>query len=100
MTEEVALTDLVSVKDHQVVSRTITKGDTVSIVLLAFSEGESVSEEKYYSDVLYLVIEGEAVITLGGTAKTIHENRAAAVPAGVLHGISGNGSFKIMQILL
>lgn len=95
-----ALTDLISVRKNQVVSMALTRGGGTSMTLLAFAEGEDVSEEQYFGDTLYYVAEGEAVVRREGTDIPVRAGQVLMVPAGTLHEVRGKGAFKILQITL
>lgn len=93
-----ALSELISIRENQVVSMALTRGNGISMTLLAFAEGEDVSEEQYFGDTLYYGVEGEAVIRRGERDILLHQGEVVMVPAGTLHGVSGRGEFKILQI--
>lgn len=95
------LSDLVSARPGTVASRSLTRGAPASMTLLAFSTGESVSEEAYGDDVMYLVVEGSAVVSLPAGEVELDCGETIAVDAGVLHAVRGATSgegFKILQI--
>ena len=49
---------LIENRPGQVSSMGLTAGGSVDFMLMAFSAGESVSEEEYFGDTLYHVVEG------------------------------------------
>ena len=73
-------------------------GSTCEMTLLAFAEGESVSEEAYPADVLYVALEGRPAIVLPSERVEIAPGQAVAAPADTLHAVEGEGPFKILQI--
>lgn len=81
------LAELIECKPGQVSSMSLTKDAGVDITLLAFSEGEIVSEQSYSSDVLYLVVEGAACAVLPNKRIDIHEGEIVKVAASTLHAI-------------
>ena len=99
-TDKVApLASLINAKPGQVSSRSFTRpGDAASITLLAFSEGESVAEERYPTDTLYYLVEGETSITLPESAVTLRAGDVFCVPAGVSHAIEPATAIKLLQI--
>lgn len=91
------LSSLVQARAGQVASRTITRlGDPLAGTLLAFSEGESVSEERYLGDTLYYLVEGEARIN----GRDMREGDVLVVPAGIEHAVIPAGPAKILQLTL
>lgn len=95
----VGLAGTIACRPGQVSSMGLTKaGSACDITLLAFAAGESVSEEAYPSDVLYLALEGQPAVVLPESRAELAAGQALAVPAGTLHAIEGEGPFKILQI--
>lgn len=96
-----ALAGLVTCRPGQVSSMALTAyGDAASAALFAFSAGESVSEEAYEGDVLYLLAEGEAHISLPDRTERLDAGDVLMVPRGVPHGIEGPGAFKVLQVIV
>lgn len=94
------LSALIPVRDKQVVSMALTKGEGVQITLLAFGEGENISEEQYFGDTLYYMVQGSGAVCLREGEIPVKEGEVLMVPAGRLHGIRGDGAYKILQITL
>lgn len=92
------LAGLATCKPGQVSSRQFTTSATANALLLAFGEGESVSEETNPGDTLYLGVEGTAVISLPDRAERVPSGSTLMVPASVPHAVSGEGAFKIFQL--
>lgn len=69
-----------------------------SISLFSFADQETVSEEEYYGDTMYLVIEGETFITQKEEKHHLKQGDILMIPAHTLHGVGGKGAFKLLQI--
>ena len=78
-----------------------------TFMLLAFSEDESISEETYFSDMLYYLIEGSANITLHEpnvnettTQRTValKAGELFVVPAHTAHAVHAQGAIKLLQV--
>ena len=94
-----ALASLIEAKPGQVSSKALTAGDGVSITLLAFAANESVSEEQYFGDTLYYVVEGACEITMSQQRVTLQTGQVLMVPALVDHAVENVGcTFKLLQI--
>ena len=93
-----ALRDLIQIQPGRVVSMALSKSDHCLMTLLAFADGESVSEEQYFGDTLYYVLEGVMPITLDGSVVRIEAGQCYLVPAGKLHAVGGTEPFKLLQI--
>ena len=59
------LGSLVEYQPGQVVSRTLTQNDAVSVTLFSFAENEEISSHKSEGDAMVTILEGEALITIG-----------------------------------
>ena len=91
------LVGLVEARAGQVTSRTITRvGDPLAGTILAFSAGESVSEERYPGDTLYYLIEGSATIN----GQVMAAGDVLVVPALTEHAVNPDGPAKLLQLTL
>ena len=52
------LAKLIEIRPGRVVSMALSRSERCQMTLLAFGDGESVSEERYFGDTLYYVLEG------------------------------------------
>lgn len=94
------LTKMIDIQSGRVVSMALSKNDHCQMTLLAFADGESVSEEQYFGDTLYYVLEGEMPLTISEKEHLLHTGECMAVPANVLHAVGGTKPFKLLQITL
>ena len=81
----------------------LTAGGSVDFMLMAFSAGESVSEEEYFGDTLYHVVEGcrrrgVARPPRGGCCRRC----VFMVPAHIPHAVEGHegAAFKLLQLTM
>lgn len=94
------LADAIHSKPGQVISMALSKSDHTQMTLLAFGKGEGVSEETYFGDTLYYILEGSMKLTEGENEILLHAGECIAIPAKTLHAIYGVSDFKILQITL
>lgn len=94
------LAGLITVQPGRVVSMAMSRSQRCQMTLLAFGDGESVSEERYFGDTLYYVLEGSMPLRMESGERTLTAGQCLAVPAGVSHAVGGGGSFKLLQITL
>ena len=92
--------DMINIQPGRVVSMALSKNEHCQMTLLAFADGESVSQEQYFGDTLYYVLEGEMPLVIGEEKYLIHAGECMAVPSGVLHAVGGTKPFKLLQITL
>lgn len=96
------LTSLIACRAGQVSSMALTRDAGFDMTLLAFSAGESVSEEEYFGDVLYYVFEGAAEVVFSQKRIPIKAGEILKVDAHVLHAVEGlqGAEFTLLQINL
>ena len=84
----------------QVSSMGLATGGSVDFMLMAFSAGESVSEEEYFGDVLYYLVEGAACVVLPESRIVLEAGQVLRVPAHVEHAVedAGGEGFKLLQL--
>lgn len=57
----------------------LSQNEHCQMTLLAFADGESVSEERYFGDTLYYILEGEMPLLLEGkiwTATKLQQSKS------------------------
>ena len=94
------LSELVAVRPGQVSSMALSGSSAIDMTLLAFAEGESVSEEEYFGDTLYFIVEGAAVVVLPDRRVSVRAGEVFMVPAHVVHAVESDGAFKVLQITI
>ena len=92
------LAQLIQIQPGRVVSMSMSRQENCQMTLLAFGDGESVSEERYFGDTLYYVLEGSMPVYQEDKETVLRAGVCMAVPAGVTHAIGGAGPFKLLQI--
>ena len=92
------LAGLIEIRPGRVVSMALSRSEHCQMTLLAFGDGESVSEERYFGDTLYYVLEGSMPVYQEDKETVLRAGACMAVPAGVTHAIGGAGPFKLLQI--
>ena len=57
------------------------------MTLLAFGDGESISEECYFGDTLYYILEGALYVSVGEDSRCLQTGDCLAVPAHTPHAV-------------
>lgn len=83
-----ALSDLVTYQDGQVVSKTLVQNPNVSLTLFSFDQGEEISTHSSHGDAMVYVIDGQAEITIGGEKFTVKAGETIIMPAEVPHAVA------------
>jgi quercetin dioxygenase-like cupin family protein len=68
--------------------------------LFAFDSGEGLSEHTTPFDALVQVLDGRALITIGGTDYELSAGEAIVMPADVPHALRAESRFKMMLTMI
>lgn len=98
--EAYAAVGLLNYQEGAVVSRTLVKHATGSVMLFAFDEGQGLSEHTSPFDALVLVLEGAAEIRVSGKAIQARAGDLVLMPANEPHGLQANTRFKMMLTMM
>ena len=88
------IAELIDYQQGSVVSRQLLKKTAGNITLFAFDAGEGLSEHTAPYDALVQVLEGQAVITIEGTAYQLGGGESIIMPAGKPHALKAEVPFK------
>lgn len=94
------LASLIKTKQNQIVSMALTSSENVHMSIFTFSNEETVSEEAYTGDTMYLILEGETFVKEEAKTHHLKTNDVLCVPANTLHSIGGKGAFKVLHLTL
>lgn len=93
------LAQLIDIQPGRVVSMAMGKGEHCQMTLLAFGDGESVSEECYFGDTLYYVLEGALSVSAERHTHRLYAGDCLAVPAQTPHEVAAPQGCKLLQII-
>jgi quercetin dioxygenase-like cupin family protein len=94
------LAALIAYQDGAVVSRTLAKRSGGTITLFAFDQGQGLSEHTAPFDALVQILDGEAVLTIGGQAVPARAGQSVLMPAGVPHALQATARFKMLLTMV
>lgn len=94
------LAQLIAIQPGRVVSMSMSKSPHCQMTLFAFGDGESVSEECYFGDTLYYVLDGHLSVSLQQSSCTLDPGDCLAISAQTPHAISAPDGCKLLQITL
>jgi len=80
----------------------IFRGETMFAGLNCFEPGQEHAPHAHQGqDKLYVVLEGEGEVRVGGETETLSAGDAAFAPSGILHSIrnTGEGRLVVMAVL-
>lgn len=98
--EAVAMQDLVDYEEGRVVSRTLSAKPYVNITLFAFDKGEEISAHTSPGDAMVQVLDGRALINVGGKEITAEAGQIVVMPANTPHSVSAVEQFKMLLIVV
>lgn len=92
------LSSLITPKTNQIVSMALSKSEDFQLTVFTIADKETVSEEEYFGDTMYFILEGETYITIDDKIHTLKTGDVFKVPAHIIHSIGGKGEFKLLQL--
>ena len=95
-----SLSDLVEYQDGAVVSRTLLRKETGSVTLFAFDEGQELSEHTVPHDALVYLLDGEAQLTIAGTAHRLRAGDTIVMPGNRPHALKATRRFKMILTMI
>jgi len=98
--EPTSLDALVAYQDGSVVSNTIHKDAAGTITAFAFDAGEGLSEHTAPFDAFLQVFDGEAEVTVDGTAHRVPAGTLIRLPANVPHAVHATTRFKMLLTMM
>ena len=98
--EVLTLREQISYQEGQVVSKTLTQNQAVSITLFSFAKGEEISTHESGGDAMVLGLDGQGVITIDGREHLVHAGEAIVMPAKKPHAVLATEPFKMLLIVL
>jgi quercetin dioxygenase-like cupin family protein len=94
------LNDLIDVEKNQVISMAIAKGNNVQAMLLGLSKGELISDEEYFGDTVYYVIDGKINVVKNNVKIELNKNDIIMVKEHEIHALEIEEDTKLMQMTM
>jgi quercetin dioxygenase-like cupin family protein len=83
-----------------IVSRTLVKGPAGSLTVFAFDKGQELSEHSTPFDAYVTVLDGEAILVIGGNEVRAKVGETVRMPAGIPHAVKAPERFKMLLVML
>ena len=96
----VSTSALVTYQPGTVVSRTLVRKPAGTVTAFAFDAGEGLSEHTAPFDALALSLEGDADISIAGTAHHLSAGQLLKLPAGLPHAVKAVTPFKMLLVMV
>lgn len=94
------LAALVEYEEGRVVSRTLAQNPSLSLTLFSFDKGEGLSTHIAPGDAMVHILDGEAVVNVGGKEMTVRKDQVVVMPADVPHSVTAVRRFKMLLTLV
>ena len=94
------LEENIAYADGAVVSKTMLKKESGNITLFAFDAGQGLSEHTAPFDAVVYILDGEALITIGGKAQSVSAGQMLIMPASVPHALQADKRFKMLLVMI
>jgi quercetin dioxygenase-like cupin family protein len=91
---------LVEYSTDSIVSKTLIDTKAGTITLFAFDAGQGLSEHAAPYDAVVQILDGDAVITIGGNAVQANEGNMVVMPAKVPHALQAVNRFKMLLTMI
>lgn len=91
---------LIDYQEGSIVSRVLLKKKTGSVTLFAFDQGQELSEHTAPFDALVEMVDGEAEITISGTAHQLKRGELIIMPADEPHAVRALSQFKMILVMI
>jgi quercetin dioxygenase-like cupin family protein len=91
---------MVSCQPGAIVSKMLVYKKSGTITLFAFDKGEGLSEHTAPYDAILLVLEGEADVTIAGSAFSLIPGQLIIMPANVPHAVHAKTPCKMILTMI
>ena len=96
----VNLAGLVEYSSDSVVSKTIIDKSVGTVTLFAFDAGQGLSEHQAPYDALVQIVDGSAILTIGGKKTNASAGQIVIMPANVPHAVQAKKRFKMLLTMI
>lgn len=96
----VDLVDMVAYAEGSIVSRTLAENKAGTITLFAFDQGQGLSEHSAPFDAVVQILDGEAILIIGGKEVQARAGQMVVMPANVPHALRAPTQFKMVLTMI
>jgi quercetin dioxygenase-like cupin family protein len=100
LTKPAILAQLIDYADDSVVSKTIIDKPVGTLTLFAFDAGQGLSEHTAPYDAVVQILDGKALLTIGGKKINVSAGQLIIMPANVPHSVAAEEKFKMMLTMI
>jgi quercetin dioxygenase-like cupin family protein len=96
----VDLAGLVDYSSDSIVSKTIIDKSVGTVTLFVFDAGQGLSEHQAPYDALVQIVEGSAILTIGGKKIKAAAGEIVIMPAEIRHAVQAKEKFKMLLTMI
>lgn len=94
------LASLIAYQDGQIVSKTLSQNNNVTLTLFSFDIDEEIGTHSSSGDALVQILEGSAKVSIDDVTYTLQEGQAIILPAAVPHSVYALTKFKMLLTVI
>ncbi|MFP4367942.1 MAG: cupin domain-containing protein [Candidatus Kapaibacterium sp.] len=94
------LENLTGYQDGTVASRTLLNKKNGTLTIFAFDQGQGLSEHTAPFDAFVQILDGEALITIGGVEHELSKGMSLLMPADIPHALKAVKKFKMLLTMI
>ncbi|MFH0876665.1 MAG: cupin domain-containing protein [Candidatus Omnitrophota bacterium] len=96
----VALKLAIAYSKNSIVSKTLLDQKTGTLTLFAFDKGQALSEHTAPFDAVVQILDGQALLEIGGKIVVASSGTLVIMPAGVPHAVKAPKRFKMLLTMI
>lgn len=96
----IVLAETVQYAEGAIVSKVLLEKKAGTLTLFAFDDGQNLSEHTAPFDAAVQVLEGEAVLLIGGERVAAPAGSLVVMPANVPHAVTAEKRFKMLLTMI
>ncbi len=94
------MAEMIEYQTGSVVSRTLIDKKTGTLTLVAFDNGQGLSEHTAPFDALVYLLDGQAEIAISGRPYRLAQGDMIVMPANAPHGLKAPERFKMLLVMI
>lgn len=96
----IRLVDQIEILPGQVISKTLSQNEAVSITLFGFDQGEEISTHESGGDAMVTVLEGKGRFTIDGKVHELSKCESIIMPAKKTHAVYAIEPLKMCLVVV
>jgi len=94
------LEEMVEYSTGGVISKQVLKSEAGNITLFSFDEGQGLTEHTAPFDAMVQILDGEALIRVGGNPHLVKKGETIIMPANITHALQAEKKFKMLLTMI